>query len=295
MNTKLSLFLDFDGTISETENIFTLNQFNRMFEKKKMGIVWDDEIYRELLKVGASEARLFHYFNKFDCWPIQVDGFKTQEYALEDDKKKALCRFLKEAKDFECDAILTEVIHNREISPSCDNGLGSSNSHSKLAIYLRPGIDRLVRGALLSNANVAVCSNSPVYLVKALLSTLFPHDVLQHIRIFGGDDSRIAKVKPAPDLYLLAAKEFNLDLNFDMANRVVVVEDTITGVQAAREAGVGCVIATKSYFTTGDDFASATVVVDSLEDVFDEGVDDGLDWAYIVSRYLSKEIGDSKD
>jgi beta-phosphoglucomutase-like phosphatase (HAD superfamily) len=44
--------------------------------------------------------------------------------------------------------------------------------------------------------------------------------------------------KPAPDLYLLAAKKLNLP-----PGKCIVIEDSISGIQSAHSAGIGHIIA----------------------------------------------------
>jgi beta-phosphoglucomutase-like phosphatase (HAD superfamily) len=48
----------------------------------------------------------------------------------------------------------------------------------------------------------------------------------------------------------------------------VVVEDSRIGLQAAKAAGMTCVV-TKSSYTQGEDFSSADGVFDTLEDAGD--------------------------
>lgn len=50
-------------------------------------------------------------------------------------------------------------------------------------------------------------------------------------------DDGIRPGKPAPDVYLAAAESLQI-----VPNECVVVEDAISGVQAARAAGIGCII-----------------------------------------------------
>jgi beta-phosphoglucomutase-like phosphatase (HAD superfamily) len=316
----INLFLDFDGTVAETESLFTLTQFNRMFARKQLNITWDDVVYKELLLVGSSEHRLFHYFDKFDCWPMHVDGYSSGSL----DEKKRLCWHLKQSKDEELNPILVEIVantaHNNDWSGS-DSAMPSSQSSSpsppigcstsrrvlqkrEPSLSLRPGIFDLVSDTIHSNPlnNIAICSNSKTDLVQALMEVLFPVEILQRIVIFGGDMVDKGRLKPHPDLYLLAAKAFNLTTE-DLRDRTVVIEDTNIGVVAAKAAGVGCIIATRSYFSGDQAFPLANVVVgDLLELVGTHDDGDGSDTRagastttptrvvsidYLVSKYRS--------
>lgn len=279
--TIINLFLDFDGTVAETESLFTLTQFNRMFARKQLNITWNDVVYKELLLVGSSEHRLFHYFDKFDYWPMHVDGYSSGSL----DEKKRLCWHLKQSKDEELNPILVEIVsntaHNNDWSgsdsatpssqsPSPSSRIGCSTSRRVLqkrepSLSLRPGIFDLVSDTIHSNPlnNIAICSNSKTDLVQALMEVLFPVEMLQRMVIFGGDMVDKGRLKPHPDLYLLAAKAFNLNTE-DLRDRTVVIEDTNIGVVAAKAAGVGCIIATRSYFSGDQAFPLASVVVRDL-------------------------------
>jgi len=73
-----------------------------------------------------------------------------------------------------------------------------------------------------------------------------------------GDDPRIARGKPAADIYLLAAHELGLE-----PARCVAIEDAPAGVEAARAAGMQ-VIAVPDPALGSDRVATADVVLESL-------------------------------
>ena len=76
--------------------------------------------------------------------------------------------------------------------------------------------------------------------------------------VLTGDDPRIARGKPAPDIYLLAARELGTD-----PVRCVAIEDAPAGVEAARAAGMQ-VIAVPDPALGRERVAAADVVLDSL-------------------------------
>ena len=82
------------------------------------------------------------------------------------------------------------------------------------------------------------------------------------MRIFGGE--LVARRKPAPDLYELAAAHLGLTRE-DLPRRVVCIEDSEVGLRAALAAGIRATLITKSTFTQGEDFAGASRVVADLE------------------------------
>jgi beta-phosphoglucomutase-like phosphatase (HAD superfamily) len=81
-------------------------------------------------------------------------------------------------------------------------------------------------------------------------------------RIVYDDGSRPGK--PAPDIYLEAARSLGLE-----PAQCVVIEDSISGVQAAHAAGIGCIIALgpASRHTALASLAGVSLVVENLGQV----------------------------
>lgn len=80
--------------------------------------------------------------------------------------------------------------------------------------------------------------------------------------VYAGDC--VPKKKPAPDIYLLAAQELDVE-----PGRCVVVEDSRIGLAAAKAAGMRCVV-TESHYTRGEDFAMADAVFDCIGEAGEE-------------------------
>jgi beta-phosphoglucomutase len=120
-----------------------------------------------------------------------------------------------------------------------------------------PGVLELMNGALTSpDWSVAIATGSTREKTEAVLtSAQVPYADM--ICITG---SEIAAKKPAPDTFLVAAKEMNIEPAL-----CVVIEDSISGVQAARAAGAKCIAVTNS-FDAGR-LAGADVIVDSVSDL----------------------------
>lgn len=72
----------------------------------------------------------------------------------------------------------------------------------------------------------------------------------------------LARGKPAPDLFLAAAAELGLP-----PAACLVVEDAVSGVQAARAAGMACIAVARLDDAPQLDAAGATLVVASLDEV----------------------------
>lgn len=71
----------------------------------------------------------------------------------------------------------------------------------------------------------------------------------------------VKKGKPAPDVFILALKKLELP-----ANRCVVLEDTVVGVESAKGAKIKC-IAIPNQYNRDMDFSKADIVIRSLEQI----------------------------
>jgi len=98
-----------------------------------------------------------------------------------------------------------------------------------------PGARELTDALHARGIPVAVATSSarPVYELKTTHHR--PWFASFHV-VVTGDDPRIARGKPAPDIYLLAARELGVE-----PARCVAIEDAPAGVDAARAAGMGVV------------------------------------------------------
>jgi beta-phosphoglucomutase-like phosphatase (HAD superfamily) len=77
----------------------------------------------------------------------------------------------------------------------------------------------------------------------------------------------VEKVKPAPDIFLAAARQAGA-----LPSQCLVLEDAEKGVLAAREAGMSC-IAVPTEQTRHHDFSQATRICSSLNEVTLELID----------------------
>lgn len=112
--------------------------------------------------------------------------------------------------------------------------------------------------ALANDVQVAVCSTSNERAVSTIVRVMLGEAIAARMPVFAGDV--VAKKKPAPDIYLMAAEHLNIN-----PARCVVVEDSRIGLLAAKAAGMRCVVTTSSY-TESEDFALADAVFDCIGD-----------------------------
>lgn len=103
-------------------------------------------------------------------------------------------------------------------------------------LRLSPGAEKLFRLLEKNNIRKTIATSSPLMNIKFYyrhlkLSRWFPlRKIIYDTGQFPG--------KPAPDIYLLAAKKIRLP-----PSRLIVVEDASSGVESAQRAGIGKVIA----------------------------------------------------
>lgn len=118
----------------------------------------------------------------------------------------------------------------------------------------------------LDNAGIPWCvaSNGPRSKMRAslgsagLLERVGGLEVGPDARVFSAYD--IEKWKPEPDLFLYAAEKMGVG-----PERSVVVEDSVSGVEAATRAGMRCVA--YADLTPAAELSGATVLVESMGDV----------------------------
>lgn len=118
-----------------------------------------------------------------------------------------------------------------------------------------PGVPAVPRQLRTAGLPLALASSSPRPVVDVVLETLGLEGLFQ--AVVSGDD--VARGKPAPDAFLLAARRLGVP-----AERCLVVEDSRNGVLAAKAAGM-TVAAVPCPATSHEDFSPADWVLPSLE------------------------------
>jgi HAD superfamily hydrolase (TIGR01509 family) len=124
-------------------------------------------------------------------------------------------------------------------------------------VAARPGAVELVE-RLRNRVPLALASNSSRNLVDTALLTAGLADAFD--AIVTADD--VQHPKPAPDLYLLACERLGV-----RPGEALALEDTATGIAAAKAAGLTC-IAVPQFAET--DASAADRIIDSLEELLAE-------------------------
>ncbi|XP_043704883.1 CBBY-like protein [Telopea speciosissima] len=242
-----ALLFDCDGVLVDTEKDGHRVSFNDTFSERELGVVWDVDLYGELLKIGGGKERMTAYFNKTG-WPEKAPKSEG------------------ERKEF------IASLHKRKTE------LFMALIEKKL-LPLRPGVAKLIDQALTNGVKVAVCSTSNEKAVSAIVSCLLGPHRAEKIDIFAGDV--VPWKKPDPAIYQLAATTLGVE-----PSSCVVVEDSAIGLAAAKAAGMKCII-TKSGYTADEDFLNADAVFDCIGDPPEECFDLAFCGSLLEKQYVS--------
>ncbi len=221
-----ALIFDCDGVLADTEQHGHLPAFNQTFADFNVPVQWSVEEYAEKVKIGGGKERM----------------------------RSILTPDLRASLGLEDDAAVDEAIalwHKRKTAVYKD--LVESG-----VMPARPGIARIVREAHDAGWTLAVASTSAEPAVRAVLTHAVGEDLAKDFAVFAGDI--VPAKKPAPDIYLLALKDLDLD-----PDDAIVVEDSANGLRAALGAGLRTLV-TVSGYTREEDFTGASLVVSSLGD-----------------------------
>ncbi len=147
------------------------------------------------------------------------------------------------------DADVNELLKKREIE--FEKALASK--------ILKPsiGFNELLKKLKEKGYKVALASSSSRRKVEQVLAALKLKNAFS--LVVSANDIKMNK--PAPDIYVEAAKRLNLS-----PDECIAVEDSETGVHSAKSAGLKC-IALRTKQTAEQDLSAADTVVESLKDI----------------------------
>jgi HAD superfamily hydrolase (TIGR01509 family) len=219
-----ALVFDCDGVLADTERHGHLPAFNATFERFALPARWSEQEYAEKLRIGGGKERMASLFED----PAFAAGFG-------DGDRAELLLTWHRAKT---EAFRHLVAEGR--------------------IPARPGVARIVHGALAAGWTVAVASTSAQESVRAVLENAVGAPAAARIPVFAGDV--VPAKKPDPAIYRLAVDRLGLD-----PADTLVIEDSRNGLLAAVGAGLRCLV-TVSGYTRDEDFGEAALVVSELGD-----------------------------
>ena len=225
MTHAFGLFWDVDGTMAETEGDGHRQAFNAAFAERGLPWHWSMDRYGQLLQISGGEERLRHWLATA---PPGAPGSQAGQWALAAD--------LQERK---------QVHYGRIVAAG--------------GLVPRPGVVRLIRAAAAAGWRQWIVTTSRRRAVEALLRTQpFQPLVSAFCGRVCGDD--VTRKKPDPQAYAMALRQSGL-----APRQVVALEDSPHGLEAARRAGLHCLV-TPSRVTGNQRFAGAAAVVDHLGD-----------------------------
>jgi HAD superfamily hydrolase (TIGR01509 family) len=155
--------------------------------------------------------------------------------------------------------ILTALGRDEELFPAMDKAKEEQILQIAEEEHLTPsdGLRELLADLAALGIPTAVCTSSTRDYANRMLALLGLSDAFDFV--VGGDE--VFRLKPAPDIYLSTLRHFEVDSFFALA-----IEDTTTGVAAAKAAGMLCI----GYInpTSGNqDLSEADWQVNSMRDI----------------------------
>jgi len=127
-----------------------------------------------------------------------------------------------------------------------------------------PGAREFVNKCRALGKKTAIASSADLRKVEGNLSEIkLPAELFD--AVISGDD--VIHKKPAPDIFLLAAKKIGID-----PKDCLVIEDALSGIKAAKAAGSKCLAITSTY--TADKLPGADFYAPDLANV----PKDAMDW-----------------
>jgi HAD superfamily hydrolase (TIGR01509 family) len=223
-----ALVFDCDGVLADTEKFGHLPAFNQTFREFGLPVEWSVEEYGRRLKIGGGKERMASLLTPAF---VAAAGLPADP----DAQAAEIAKWHKRKT-----AIYTEMVAAGKLPP-------------------RPGIRRIVAAAQDAGWKLGVASTSAEASVHAILDYAVGPDRAARFEVFLAGDC-VPRKKPAPDIYLLALEKLGLD-----PAGVLVVEDSRNGLEAAKAAGVRCLVTVNGY-TENEDFGEAILVVSSLGD-----------------------------
>ncbi len=122
-------------------------------------------------------------------------------------------------------------------------------------VKLFPGARSLLE-ALQGKVKLALASMNNALVIEDLMNKMHIADCFNVVIAV----ENVAKFKPNPEIFLKAASKLNLE-----PNECVVVEDSIFGVEAARNGGTKCIAVLTGVYTKSElEKANPTLIVKSL-------------------------------
>ncbi|MFH1284607.1 MAG: HAD family phosphatase [Candidatus Peregrinibacteria bacterium] len=132
----------------------------------------------------------------------------------------------------------------------------------KSELEAKPGAISLVNELRKNGFQLAVASSSRIESIKLIVDMLFDNtfDVLE-------SDTELNRRKPHHEVFSITMEKMNTS-----PSETVIIEDSISGYNAAINSGARCIICPDSTIGDKHDFPKAQMVVSSLEELSSEDI-----------------------
>lgn len=211
-----------------------------------MSFLWNGEVafptqletpslQEKMMKLNGLKAIIFDMDGVLvDSEPLHLQAFQEffKRFGIaytDQDNREFLGR-----KDIVIAEILIERFGLKKLTPA---GLVEAkeeilNALLQKSAVPRPGVHNILQDLTALSVPMAVASSATMPTIELVTHTL---DIRRHFaNLTSGDE--VAYGKPAPDVFLLAAKRLGVE-----PAKCLVIEDTLNGIKAAKAAGMTCV------------------------------------------------------
>ena len=217
-----ALLFDVDGTLADTERDGHRVAFNQAFAEAGLDWEWSVDLYEKLLAVTGGKERILHYLDSYNTEFQRPENLKEFIAGLHQSKTRHY----------------TELLNTG-------------------AIPLRPGVQRLLEEARTAGLRLAIATTTTPANVSALLKNTLGEDGESWFEVIAAGDIVPAK-KPAPDIYLYAMEQMNLQ-----PEACIAFEDSENGIHSSQGAKLKTIITVNGY-TESHKFDDAVIVLNSF-------------------------------
>ena len=124
-----------------------------------------------------------------------------------------------------------------------------------------PGSLEFINILLANKFTLGLASSAPLRIINLVIDSLRIKEKFQAVVC----TEEVQHGKPAPDIFLLAAKQLNVE-----PQNCVVIEDAASGIQAARSAGMRCIAIATAH--KREELEGADKIVDNFSELTIEGI-----------------------